>query len=61
MYYKRVKVPMSLEEAVAYEAAKGFDSGDEFREVMMEIADLYEVNVDEVFSLFYNLNIHSEV
>lgn len=59
MYYK--KVPMSLEEAVAYEASKGFDSGDELREVMMEIADIYNVKVGEVLMIFYNLDIHYEV
>ena len=52
MYYKRI--PMTLEEAVAFETAKGFDTRDEFREVMMEIADLYDVTVGEVYSVFYN-------
>jgi hypothetical protein len=52
MYTKRV--PMTLTEAVAYETDKGFDSRDEFREVMGEIADLYDVSVDVVYEVFYN-------
>ena len=52
MYTKRV--PMTLTEAVAYETDKGFDSRDEFREVMNDIAELYDVSIDVVYEVFYN-------
>lgn len=54
MYYKRV--PMTLTEAVMSESLKGFDSKDEFYEVMREIADLYDVTLAEVLGIFYNQN-----
>ena len=58
MYYKRV--PMTLEEAVAFESAKGFDTKDEFYEVMREISDLYETPLAEVFGIFYNQDMKVE-
>lgn len=58
MYFR--KVPMTLEEAIRYETDKGFDSRDEFREVMLEIADLYDVTVDSVYQIFYNQDIDQE-
>lgn len=52
MYYKRV--PMNVTEAVLFEAEKGFDTRDEFYEVMNEIADLYDVTLEDVLNIFYN-------
>lgn len=52
MYYKRV--PMNVKEAVQFETEKGFDSRDEFYEVMNEIADLYDVTLEDVLNIFYN-------
>lgn len=54
MYFKRV--PMSMEEAVIVESNKGFDTRDEFYEVMREIADLYDVTLAKVLEIFYNIN-----
>lgn len=59
MYYKRV--PMSIEEAVALESYKGFESKDEFYEVMREIADVYDVTLSDVLVLFYNQGSTAEV
>lgn len=59
MYYKRV--PMSLQEAVLSEAIKGFDTRDEFNEVMLEISEVYDVTLAEVLMTFYNLDISVEV
>lgn len=59
MYFKRV--PMNLQEAVSYEVSKGFESRDEFREVMNEIADEYNVTVDLVYNIYYNQDIECEV
>lgn len=53
MYYRRVR--MTLEEVVARELEQGFDSRDEFVEVVKEIAETYKVTFAEVRSLFYNL------
>lgn len=52
MYYKRV--PMNVKEAVQFETEKGFDNRDEFYEVMNEIADLYDVTLEDVLNIFYN-------
>lgn len=52
MYYK--SVPMSLEEAVEFETQKGFETRDEFQEVMMEIAFSYKVTLAKVYGVFYN-------
>jgi hypothetical protein len=59
MYFKQVH--MSLQEAIAFEVKKGFETRDEFREVMMEIADEYNVTVDLVYDLYYNQDIECEV
>lgn len=53
MYYRRVR--LTLEEVVARELKQGFDSRDEFVEVVNEIAETYKVTFAEVRSLFYNL------
>lgn len=58
MYYKRVA--MSIEEAVALEANKGFDTRDEFYEVMREIAYEYDVTLAEVLHIFYNQDMKVE-
>lgn len=55
MYYKRV--PMTLEEAVGYEVTKGFETGDEFRSVMRDIADEYNVTLSEVYRAYSNLDV----
>ncbi len=59
MYFKRV--PMTLTEAVMHESFKGFDTKDEFYEVMREIADLYDVSLADVLEVFYNQNTLVEV
>lgn len=59
MYYKRV--PMTVHEAVAFETAKGFDTKDEFYEVMREIAELYETSLADVLGIFYNQDSTAEV
>lgn len=53
MYYKTT--PITLKEAVAQEAAKGFECKDEFYEVMRDIAYEYEVSTSEVLSIFYDM------
>ncbi len=58
MYYKRV--PMSVEEAVMFETAKGFESRDEFKEVMSEIAELYDTPLADVLVIFYNQDMKCE-
>jgi hypothetical protein len=59
MYYKRI--PMTLEEAVEFESAKGFDTKDEFYEVMRDIAYEYEVKLVDVLNIFYNADLEMEV
>lgn len=50
MYYKTV--PMTLEEAVIQEASKGFDSWDEFQEVIRDIAREYNSTFSAVLTIF---------
>lgn len=50
MYYKTV--PMTLEEAVIQEASKGFDSWDEFQEVIRDIAREYNSTFSFVLTVF---------
>jgi hypothetical protein len=52
MYYKRV--PMNVKEAVLYETEKGFDTRDEFFEVMEEIAELYDTSLEDVLNIYYH-------
>lgn len=59
MYYKRV--PMTLTEAIASESYKGFDTKDEFYEVMRDIAELYSVTLASVLEIFYNQDMKIEV
>ena len=59
MYYKRV--PLTLEEAVKLEANKGFDSRDEFYEVMRDVAFSYDVTLADVLEIFYNQDTKEEV
>lgn len=59
MYYKQV--PLSLGEAVKLEADRGFDSRDEFYEVMREVALTYDVTVADVLKIFYNQDTKEEV
>ena len=58
MYYKRV--PMSMEEAVMLESSKGFETRDEFYEVMREIAYEYDVTLDNVLGVYYNQDMKVE-
>lgn len=58
MYYKRV--PMTLTEAIASESYKGFDTKDEFYEVMREISEVYDVTLVEVLGIFYNQDMKVE-
>ena len=59
MYYKRV--PLTLKEAVKLEADKGFDSRDEFYEVMRDVAFSYDVTLADVLEIFYNQDTKEEV
>lgn len=49
-YFKSVAI--DIEEAIATEVAKGFESRDEMREVFIEIAQEYDVSVDEVWAIY---------
>lgn len=59
MYYKRV--PLSLKEAIMQEADKGFDSRDEFYEVMQDVAFSYDVPLANVLDIFYNQDTKEKV
>jgi len=59
MYHKSIS--LSLEQAISEETNKGFESADEFREVMREIAYEYNVTIDKVLNIFYNQDIEMEV
>jgi hypothetical protein len=45
-------VAIDIEEAIAVEVAKGFESRDEMREVFIEIAQEYDVSVDAVWAIY---------
>ena len=49
-YFKSVAI--DIEEAVALEVSKGFESRDEMREVFIEIAQEYDVPVKAVWSIY---------
>jgi len=49
-YFKSVAI--DIEEAIAVEVAKGFESRDEMREVFIEIAQEYDVSVEEVWAIY---------
>lgn len=57
-YFKRVA--MEIEEAIAFESSKGFESRDEFYEVMREIASVYDVTLANVLEIFYNQDMKIE-
>lgn len=54
-YFK--SVAMDIEEALYSEWRKGFESRDEMREVFYEIAQEYNVTVEDVWNLYYNMDI----
>lgn len=49
-YFKSVAI--DIEEAVALEVSKGFESRDEMNEVFIEIAQEYDVPVQAVWSIY---------
>lgn len=49
-YFKSVAI--DIEEAISTEVTKGFESRDEMREVFIEIAQEYDVSVDEVWAIY---------
>lgn len=51
-YYKKVK--LTLTEAIEQELSKGFDTKDEFNEVMKEISYEYGVPLSEVYGIAYS-------
>jgi hypothetical protein len=53
-YYKSVAI--DLQEAIAVEVKKGFESRDEMREVFYEIAMEYNVTPSNVWSVYYEAN-----
>lgn len=57
-YFKTVAI--DIEEAVILETNKGFESRDEFYEVMREIAYEYDVTLAEVLEIFYNQDMKVE-
>lgn len=49
-YFKSVAI--DIEEAIAIEVAKGFESRDEMNEVFLEIAQEYDVPVGAVWEIY---------
>lgn len=58
-YFKRVM--MDIEEAIGTEASKGFESRDEFYEVMNDIAREYNVTLAFVLDIFYNSDVSERI
>jgi hypothetical protein len=54
-YFKSVAI--DIEEAVAEEVKKGFESLDEMKEVFLEIADEYDVSPDVVWDIYRSADI----
>ena len=54
-YFKSVAI--DIEEAIAQEVNKGFETRDEMKEVFHEIAQEYDVTVGEVWSIYYNSDV----
>jgi len=54
-YFKSVAI--DIQEAVAQEVSKGFETRDEMREVFLEIAYEYDVTVDDVYDIYYNRDV----
>ena len=54
-YFKSVAI--DIEEAVAEEVKKGFESLDEMKEVFLEIADEYDVSLDVVWDIYRSADI----
>jgi len=50
-------VALSIEEALEQEISKGFDSADEFKEVMIDIAYEYNVTVSDVYAIYSNMDV----
>lgn len=46
------ELSISLQERIAREVAKGFDTRDEMNEVFLDIADEYDVSPDDVWSTY---------
>lgn len=56
-YFKSVAI--DIEEAVALEVSKGFESRDEMNEVFLEIAQEYDVPVTAVWEIYRNADIET--
>jgi len=56
-YFKSVAI--DIEEAVAFEVSKGFESRDEMHEVLLEIAQEYDVPVDAVWEIYKNADLET--
>lgn len=54
-YFKSVM--MDIQEALESELAKGFDTPDEFRSVMRDIADEYNITLSEVYEIYSELDV----
>ena len=52
---------IDLQERVAEEVEKGFDSRDERHEVFLEIADEFDVSPDVVWDIYRNGNLESSL
>lgn len=51
---------LTLKQAIDKEMREGFESADEFREVMNEIADIYDVTLDAVYKIIYNVDTYED-
>ena len=52
-YFKRVQ--MNVQEAILQEAVTGFDSSDEMREVFLEISEIYNIPLFQVYSIYFQI------
>jgi len=53
-YFKTISI--DIEEAIALEVKKGFESRDEASEVFYEMAQEYNVTVSDVWRIYYNMD-----
>jgi len=53
-YFKTISI--DIEEAIALEVKKGFESRDEANEVFHEMAQEYNVTVSDVWRIYYNMD-----
>jgi len=54
-YYKSIAI--SIQEAIEKEVKAGFESNDEFKEVMKEIASEYNTDLGQVYGIYFDLDL----